>query len=142
MLQKKEVWLVFPLFALVGCGPSYGDLEGKVSMDDKPVRSGTVQAFGVDGLVKQTTINDDGTYSISRIVAGKVKVAVASPDPDDAKLKRRDKGPKVEQLKETVIDRSKWFPIHAEYGDQDKSGLTYDVKANQKNTFDIKLTRK
>lgn len=142
MLQRKSAWSLILLSAAFGCGPGYGDLEGKVTLDDKPVRSGSVQAFGSDGLVKQSLIQDDGSYSIQKVIAGQVKIAVSSPDPDDMKLKRRDKGPKVEQITEIVIDRSKWFPVHTDYGDAQKSGVTFQVKAGQKNPFDIKLKSK
>jgi hypothetical protein len=141
MLQKKSVFLIL-LFGVLGCGPGYGNLEGKVKLGDKPLASGTVIAVGSDGIVKQSLIGEDGSYNISRVIASKVKISVSSPDPDASRPKSREKGPGKEKEKFKSIDKSKWFPIPDDYGDPERSGLTFDVKASQKNQFDINLTKK
>lgn len=142
MVQNKRFCLsALLLFILVGCGPGYGDLQGKVTLDDKPLTSGTVTTFGSDGLPKQGLIKEDGTYTVEKIAAGTIKLAVTSIDPEANVPKGREKGPqgKIERPK---ADRSKWFPIPADYGDTEKSGITFELKSGPKNTFDIKLKSK
>lgn len=123
--------------ALAGCGPGVGDLNGKVTFENKPVCSGSVLVQGSDGIVKGGEIKPDSTYRIEGIAAGAVKVSLNSPDPGEMKVAMRKK----DQEPPAPKDRSKWFAIPEDYADFDKSGLTFNLKRGS-NNWDIPLLSK
>lgn len=131
---------------LPGCGPGYGDVSGKVYYKDKVVTSGFVTLIGQDGLPKQGEISEDGSYQISRVIAGEVKILVASPNPDPSKgrpLPKRNvpggREPEPEAGSTlTEKQRKSWREIPLRYQDPDQSGLKYTVTTGA-NTYDIKL---
>jgi hypothetical protein len=121
------------LLAVLGCGTSRGDLSGKVSYKGQVLKSGSVNVLGSDGVSKGGAIQPDGTYLVQGIAAGDVKVSVTSPDPELSQPKQRKKDeppPKV--------DRTGWFPIPEDYGDFEKSRLTFTLQSGS-NTWDIEL---
>jgi hypothetical protein len=120
----------------LGCGGK-GDLSGTVSLDGKTLSSGSVLVLSSDGIPKSSPIEPDGSYHIKDIVSGTIKISVNSPDPGEIEHhpRKRDEPPPPPK------DRSKWFPIHADYADFEKSGLTFELSRGP-NTFDIKLQAK
>lgn len=129
--------LAAALLAAVGCGPSVGELTGKVTYNDKAVQSGTVTAVASDGSSHTGPIQDDGSYSIPSVPAGTVSVGVTSEDPKSIVIAQRKEknAPKSEA---TRPEQSKWFPIPDKYSDPKSSGLTTTVKSG-KNDFPIPL---
>jgi hypothetical protein len=117
---------------VVGCGRGRGDLQGTVTFQNKPVRFGSVQVLGSDGITKAGSINDDGTYVVEDILAGPIKIAVHSPDPGQIHVATRKGEPPPK------ADRSKWFRLPDKFADFDKSELTFSLRAGP-NTFDIPL---
>ncbi len=93
--MHKRFPLVLGLFSfallstLIGCGPSRGDLAGKVTYKGEILKYGTVLVQGGNGEPKQSPISTDGTYNIKGVVAGTVKIAVSSPDPTLSQAKGR-----------------------------------------------------
>ncbi len=67
---------------LAGCGPSTGDVTGKVLLNGKPLSFGTVTMIGADGITKSAQIMDDGSYTIFGIASGTAKILVESPKPN------------------------------------------------------------
>jgi hypothetical protein len=118
-----------------GCG-GRGDVSGKVTYQGKPLVWGTVQFEGSDGMLKQSNINGDGTYSVKGVAAGEAKVAVSSINPNSA-----DFQPRVVEGKAPPPPRPKvegWFPIPEKYDTPHKSGLVYTIKSGP-NAIDIDL---
>src|SRR2546423_1305899 len=116
--RETLLLFAFVVFLLAGCGPGRGDLQGKVSYQNKVVRSGSVLAVGGDGLPRGGKIEDDGTYTIRDICAGPVKILVNSPDPGNYVHHPRKKDEPPPPPK----DRSHWFEIPGHYGDFETSG--------------------
>jgi hypothetical protein len=123
------------VFSMVGCGPGRGDVSGKVTYQGKPLVFGTVQFETKEGI-KQSNIKEDGTYTIPRVVAGEIKAAVNSPNPnssDHQAIMREGQEPPPPR---TPIKG--WFAIPAEYQNLSSAKLSYTVNTGQ-NKFDIEL---
>src|SRR2546425_1254655 len=69
------------LVSLIGCGTRVGDVSGKVTYKGRPVVCGSVVLVGPDGMTKVGAINQDGSYVVKGVGAGRVGVAVFSLDP-------------------------------------------------------------
>jgi hypothetical protein len=129
-----------------GCGGNgQGSVAGKVSFQNRPLSYGSVVLVGADGIPKTTSINPGGLYSFADLPCGEVKLAVHSPDP--AGLEKLYKDEKIKMLKGVTpppdrklpeIDRAKWFPIPADFGDFNKSGLKITLGVGP-NVFNIDL---
>jgi hypothetical protein len=132
-LPLRLVVFLFILFTLIlpGCGPSRGELKGKVTYKGKVVCSGSVQVAGSSG-VHTSKIEPDGTYRVMHVPAGTVKIAVSSPDPATPQLPDR-KG-----VVPPPGDKTNWFPIPERYASFELTDLTYEIKGGP-NTFDLEL---
>jgi hypothetical protein len=143
---KTAAW--FLTFALLGtgCGGNgQGTVSGKVTYQNKPINYGSVVLVGGDGIPQTASITPGGLYSFPDLPCGEVKVAVHSPDP--AGLQKLIQDEKIKVLKGVTpppdrnlpeIDRAKWFPISADFGDFSKSGLKTTIQSGP-NTFNIDL---
>jgi hypothetical protein len=120
--------------AAAGCG-RYGDVSGKVTYKGKPLVWGTIQFEGSDGRLRQANIGRDGSYSVSRVTTGEVKIAVSSNNPKSGDFQAR---PAPGKKPKPPPDVPGWFPIPQKYDTTFRSGLTHTVKSGQ-NTFDIDL---
>ena len=127
-------WLgLLCILLLAGCGGGTGDLKGTVTYKDQPLRLGSVVVVGRDGVPRSGTIQEDGSFSVTGVPAGPVKIAVSSPNPGEQVVGLRKK----DDVK-PVADSSKWVAIPDKYGDFDKSELVFNLK-KRSNTFDIEL---
>jgi hypothetical protein len=131
--------------ALTGCGSGTTDLTGKVTYQGKTVVYGSVVVIDSSGAPKSGTIQPDGTYRVSGVRTGAVKVAVSSPPPPGsqpaAKPDPRDAddkppAPPVPPAPPEVIKN--WFQLPNKYGDPNQSGLTGDAKSGQSFDLDLK----
>lgn len=125
---------------VAGCGPAVGDVSGKVSYKNAPLKSGSITIMSKGGAM-QGSINEDGTYVVPNVPAGDAKVTVVCND--DAKMLRQ-----VQQA--SAQGRGKKGPVGAAppaanyslipeiYGDLTNTPLQTTVKRG-KNTFDIEL---
>src|ERR1700722_5549244 len=134
--SKKSTFFLLAgaLIALNGCGPARGDLQGKVTYQGKPLCSGSVLVAAADG-VKASPIQADGRYEVKDIPVGLVKVTVNSPDPAGVRYagrRKEDRPPPAPK------DNSNWFAIPSDFGDFEKSGLTFQVNGGH-NRWDIDL---
>jgi hypothetical protein len=139
---RQQFWICAPyafLLALMvsGCGPSRSDVSGKITHQQKSLAVGSIVIAGGDGSVKSAQINPDGTFLVKDIVVGTITATVTSPDPAEKKFVMRKKDAEVPPEKEAKSD-PRWFPIPADYGDFEKSGLTFQLKRGP-NTWDIDL---
>lgn len=137
--------ILMAALALAGCGGGETDVSGKVSYKGKPVVYGTVLLLDGTGAPKSGVIQPDGTFRVSGVRPGAVKVAVSSPRPPGAEPPRKQAGgrddddkppPNVTPASPEVI--KSWFALPDKYGDPNKSELTADVKAGQPLDFDLK----
>jgi hypothetical protein len=135
--SRPRLLLALLLGSAVGCG-SKGDLSGNVSFQGKPVRIGSVQVVGSDGIPRTCPLRD-GAYSFRSLGVGKVKLAVSSPDPGQAVRtdKRKLPGAAPEPSPATP-DRGGWFALPAKYASFETSELACEVKAGA-NRFDADL---
>jgi hypothetical protein len=119
-----------------GCGIGRGDVTGKVTYQGKPLVWGTVQFEGSDGMLKQSNIKSDGTYSIESVAAGEAKVAVSSINPKSSDFQpiQREGTPPPPPRPEV----KGWFSIPEKYNTPYGSELVYTVKTGP-NTIDIEL---
>jgi hypothetical protein len=130
---------------LTGCGKGQSTVSGKVTLNGKALKSGSVLMVGEDQVRYSADIERDGSYRIENVPFGNVQVAVYSFDPKEQNVPnfKNDRpgklGSKVPD--QSPIDNAGWFPIPASYGDPSKSGLALTVdQANM--VFDIPLKGK
>jgi hypothetical protein len=147
MSRFRALILAGVLIASVGCAGK-ADVSGSVSYQGRPVRIGSVQAVGPDGMSVSGLIRPDGSYTIVGVRAGRVRFAIHSLDPfppvppDDHVLAREEakvlrtppkgKGLPRRDLKtlreEAAVARELWFELPKETSDLDASGLTAELK--------------
>jgi len=135
-----------------GCS-SKGTVSGKVTVNDQPVRRGTVTFTAASDKVwaSSVPIGEDGSYTIVNAPPGPVKITVASADSNPrlrTKFKDR-KGPAAEDANTDDMPpsvRNRFNPgasagspsVPKRYNDAETSGLTYEVKPG-KQEHDIQL---
>ena len=128
MLQRISVSVVPSCLLVVclGCGPGgnelpMGDVSGKVSYKNQPLKSGTITFVHERGRPYSGEITD-GAYKL-RAAVGKCRVAIVSREPGGAPVK--DKPGMTAPGKSLIPEK---------YENPDMSGLTCDVQAgpNQK----------
>ena len=118
-----------------GCG-GRGDVSGKVTYQGKPLVWGTVQFECSDGMLKQSNINSDGTYSVHGLATGKAKVAVSSINPKSSDFQPRQAEGRPPPPPRPEVKG--WFPIPDKYDTPHQSGLFYAINSGP-NTIDIDL---
>ena len=137
--------LISAALCIQGCGQKMGGVKGTVSIGDKTLAMGTVTfiSSGEDKKPYQTAIKEDGTFSISGVPVGEVKVVVVSTDPA--------KKPKSDRTKDTkgADDEgrgggkgdAKWIEVPKIYGDLKTTPLVFTIKdgSEEVNNLEIKL---
>jgi hypothetical protein len=126
----------FMLVALTGCGgPTLIPVQGRVSLDDKPLTTGKVifhpdaEKGNKSGQIAVGDIDAQGSYTLSTgtkqgAIAGRYKVAVNAMKPFDPEK------PYVPEV---------WL-IPRKYGDPQKSGLSIQiVESAAAGGYDLKL---
>ncbi len=166
MNKRTSFWrlgiglLVLPLgLTAAGCGASSGTVTGKVTYQGKVVPGGTVSIIPAKGGFVSGDIQEDGSYTISKVPVGSAKVTVDTealkpasasapmqamgnagyyakmpkPSPDSPGGGKIGVGPKLSQG-----DPKRYVAIPRQYSDAEKSGLSLTVKSG-KNEFNIDL---
>lgn len=136
-----------------GCEGGTGDLSGKVTYRGKAVVSGSVTVVGADGLPHVGPIGPDGTYAVSGVPAGPVRIAVMSPNPVDVATARTGRGgaardggrggearepPPGAPAAPDPVAAKNWFPLPEEAGDVSRSGLKTMLQRGP-NIFDLAI---
>ena len=151
----KELLLVCLLIALLGntgCRKeaAKNTITGTVTYQDKPLLFGTVVLVGEDNLPRQGAIRVDGTYTVTDVPLGAVKIAVFSPDPKMRESKRTIQPPKIKEPSSPLhsatpeapaMDVAKWFPIPDHYNNPETSNLNTTIEESM-TRFDIHLKQK
>ena len=96
-----------------------------------PRGPGCVIALSEDGTASSGVIRPDGVYVVEGVKRGRVRLAVASPDPVHARsiLKKNNQHKSVQRR--TKPGEGGWFPLPKELGDPEKSGLACDVVSSR-----------
>jgi hypothetical protein len=113
------------LVVAAGCGgeKKLAAINGTVKYKGQPVRAGSVKFLGPNNSASVASIKPDGTFIITDVTPGEVKVAIVEGPPpwQDGK----EPAPKVE-------------PLPDKYGDPEKSGLKYTITPST-TTLDIDI---
>ncbi|HTU22560.1 MAG TPA: hypothetical protein VMG10_31265 [Gemmataceae bacterium] len=134
---RALLWLAVWSLAMagMGCGSSKGGakVSGTVKYQGKSLPSGTVTFFDAKKNIVGSASIKDGSYAMVGVPPGKVNVSVTTPpavtvDPAHPvpKGQAESSGPPP-------------VPIPQQYGNPEKSGLTYDVKPGKTNDYPIEL---
>ena len=131
--------VIASLLYLSGCGGGKGSVSGKVAYQGQPLPFGSVQ-FITSGGAFVSEIRSDGSYAISNVPTGEVKISVNCQDPKYAdfmkQLSASARDPKIPKPKGKPEDFDR---IPSQYNDPDKSGLSYSVKSgDQMYNIDLK----
>jgi len=139
------VLLCLLLPAVSGCGKRLFEVKGTVTYKNAPLKLGTVQFLGSDGLTYVGEIQPNGTYS-AKVITGSVKLMVNCVD-DSALVaytkalsqagRGSDKGGKP-PAPPKLPPSGNFSLIPEKYNDFNGSGLSTTVSANP-TTYDIKL---
>jgi len=139
--------------ALSGCGKGAkkAEVSGKVTIDNRPVTSGTVTFISSDG--KRTAVaqlDAQGEYNMPDAPVGPVKITVEAKNftafgktqpPPKGIGPMAPPGGDASEGGMAPVKSGPFVPIPLRYKDADKSGLTYTVETG-KQTHDIPLTKK
>ena len=147
--QMRWGWMLLAVgvsAGVAGCGPSTGNVSGKVLYKGAPLNGGVVTFAGEDGKNPQIAqIAEDGSYSVEKIPVGPVKITVATKS-----SVKQGKQPRKNLPPTNVTPPPGYIPqdasdggkplveIPAKYSDSEKSGLTYTVTSGSQ-SYDIKL---
>jgi hypothetical protein len=122
------------MLALAGCGEQRGQIDGKVTLDGKPVPGGVVSVYPskdanpeLPGQPVQTQIAQDGTFVVNNVPVGPAQITVEPI----LRLSPIGGG------KAPGAD-ARYMPIPDRYKDKAKSGLSIDVKSG-KQPLDLQL---
>jgi len=126
-----------------GCGKSWGTISGKVNYQGKPLRGGSVTFVPANGMGGGTSrIAEDGSYSVSKVLAGPVKIVVetktSAPPPKMPGMQQVPKDAPNYQGEDPERKPGRFIPIPERYADPTQTDLTYDVKAGPQE-FNIEL---
>jgi hypothetical protein len=140
------VALCLALAALAGCGKGRATVNGKVTLNGKPLTTGTVSFIGGPSDTGSGHINADGTYAVPDAPLGDCKVTVQTPRAMGGvqgmpKPPAGMKGMPKEMLPPGAEEGSKAVrvvPAPEKYGSPDTTPVTYTVKKGTQ-TFDIDL---
>ncbi|CAN5607788.1 hypothetical protein BH11PLA2_BH11PLA2_06550 [soil metagenome] len=143
--MKRRTFLAATLLTLpvLGCGGGRGSLSGTVKRKNRLLSSGTISAIGTDNVVVYGPIQTDGSYSLTGVRNGTVKVAVECPNPAGTKPLTHNDEPGGAPLPlpgrgaVAAAPVAGWFEIPLQYSRFEESGLTVDVSGAT--TFEINM---
>jgi hypothetical protein len=130
--------LALLLAALSGCHDGKGTLGGKVTFKGEAVPSGTVVFYGPGDQVASAALLPDGTYEVTEVPLGEVKVAVTTPPPPDPKAAERLKNNPYVKVRGITIKQEKVVSVPRKYNLPGTSGLGLPVTQSSQQ-FDITL---
>jgi hypothetical protein len=126
--------LALLLLSVNGCGPSRGNVTGKVSYQGRPLAWGTVVLIASDQMAYHGAIHQDGTYTIRNVPTGMARVGIASADPyparEPSKAAQEELEARLRKAGREILERparGTWFAIPAKYGDPQTSGVTTQI---------------
>ena len=134
----------FLVLAAAGCGAGKGEVSGQVKFKGEPLTSGRVTFVcqaGAKEVLSSEIVN--GTYTISGVPVGPVKIMVETFPPPTAPPPVKIPGgipPKIKGLPEPGAPpaHGRHVAIPPRYSNLEQSGLSYAVTAGPQN-YDIPL---
>lgn len=156
------------IVTLVGCGGSKTTITGKVTIDGQPLPAGRIAFVPSKGGAGVGAEIKDGQYTVEKVPYGNVKVTVETQSiktridaltvaaqqfamsqappgvkiPENAKQsleeEKKQAGEKAQELREL---QTKYLPVPENYGKDNTTPLTLEVKSDTK-TYDIPLKSK
>jgi hypothetical protein len=147
--KLRWAWVVLAFVAsvaLAGCGPSTGNVSGKVLYKGAPLKGGNVSFTTADSKIPQTSpIAEDGSYSIEKIPLGPVKISVETKSlAQTAKAFKNEPPPGMTQpggknQSDPAEAARRYVAIPDKYSDSITSELTYTVTSgNQSHDIELK----
>ncbi len=143
-VRRASAILIFTLL-VVGCGRSKGTLSGKVTYRGAPLPGGSITIVPEKGNAAQTVsgkIESNGTYSVSNVPVGAVKVSIRVSEPTpfaEARIPPSEMAAKGnEAVKPRANPAQPTVRLPLEYSDPEKSGLRYTINGGSQ-TQDIDL---
>ena len=128
-----------------GCGPSFGEVSGKVTYNGKSVPAGVVAFLSAESNEPATAqLERDGSYRLPKVRCGPARITVTAPDPKFAR-KPPVLGPHAKEKDKLFHQRELEAFVEAvqlpqRYADAEKSRLAHTVQSGTQ-TFDIPLVK-
>ena len=118
------------LVGLLGAGCSPGEkrltVTGTVTLDGKPFEHGRIQLYGANNQFSTAEIASDGTFIVTDVVPGELRVAVVTPGGLVTLAPPEDKGaPPVAPIKARAVP--------TKYQSADTSGLVFNITPTSTN---------
>ncbi len=119
------------LLTLCGCSSDKASASGEVRYKGKLVKGGSLVFSGPDGVAIVTNIDPEGTYSVSGVKPGKVKVGLNGASPSEGGRSGREAGgrgsppPPASSAAKNDPDA---VVIPKELGSPESSGITIELK--------------
>lgn len=133
--MRTFLWLAVMSAAAagMGCGSGKGSakVSGTVTYRNNPLPSGTVTFFDAKKEIVGSASIQNGSYAMESVPPGKVMVSVTTPPAVKPNPRRSSKDAPGDPPLPVV-------PIPPQYGDAEKSGLSYEVKTGSQD-FPIEI---
>jgi hypothetical protein len=148
---------VLAAVALTGCGDvPRGRLHGTVKYQGKPLTGATVIFLAGDNKTHLAKLKPDGTYDVSGVALGTIKVSIQQDLPEVASKADPRSAASRSQSKSDVTDekaakapaappppapeKTDWkHRLPVQYADAEKSGLTFELKESDQDwSVDLK----
>jgi hypothetical protein len=132
---------------LTGCSDvPRGRIHGTVKYQGQPIPDGTVIFIAKDNLTHLADLNRDGSYEVSGVALGPVKVSVQQAPPRVASKGDPTRPGYKEYVHDEKAGREQPLPVKhtgprlpADYANAEKSGLKFDLtSADQEWSIDLK----
>ncbi len=131
--------LAFLIASFSGCNNARGGkLYGKVTFKGEAVPSGTVAFYGPGDQVANAALQPDGSYEVTEVPLGEVKVSVTTPPPPDPKAAEKLKNNPYVKMRNITVKQEKVVSVPRKYNLPGTSGLGLTVTQGSKQ-FDIPL---
>ena len=135
----SSTWSLIIALTAMGCAGTKevpkGSVSGKVTVNGQPLKLGTITfcwSGGERPQVSTAHVDTDGSYKIESVNSGSCKVSIICVKPITLVGSVKKNAEKIDFPKE-------YTEITKKYGNLDTSGLTFEVKPGNNNTYDIDL---
>jgi len=154
VLSKAWHRLIFALLpaTLIGCGPAYNRVSGRVLLDGKPLPGGRVTFRPADSAQNSASaeINEQGQYEVT-LPIGDVQISIDNrelqPRAARGPIELPALGPDIQGKINSEMARSaptgnkgsgRYVPVPSRYYDAETSGLSFTVKkGDQRHDIDL-----